>query len=148
MNLTTNSLPIMPNPIDCLSVKIVLLNLLNNLPEQPSINLSSQYITTQESQPSRTLEFKHEISITQQLSFICAYSNDPLHVLATCVEEGFPRSCLIIRLAANTGRHEALVDGLKAISRILQNEAIDGLCPLLKRSSLVPTTYSEPLYEQ
>ncbi|KAN0083021.1 hypothetical protein V8E54_002109 [Elaphomyces granulatus] len=115
----------MLNPIDCLSVKIVLLNLLNNLPEQPSINLSSQYITTQESQPSRTLEFKHEISITQQLSFICAYSNDPLHVLATCVEEGFPRSCLIIRLAANTGRHEALVDGLKAISRILQNEAID-----------------------
>jgi hypothetical protein len=80
--------------------------------------------------PGRTLTFKHEISITQQLAFICAYSDNPLHVLATCVEEEIERHCLVIRFAANTGKHEVLVDGLKVISRILQNEAINGSVPL------------------
>src|SRR5271163_4592431 len=98
----------MANPIDCLSVKIALLSLVNDLPEQPSINASSQYIEAQEPQPGRTLTFKHEVSITQQLAFICAYSGDPLHILATCIEEAIPGSCLIMRFAANTGKHEVL----------------------------------------
>ena len=116
----------MANPVDRLSVKTVLLSLVNDLPEQSSVNASSRYIGTQESQPGRTLTFEHERSITQQLAFISAYSDDPLHVLATCVEEEIPRESLIIRFAANTGKHEVLVDGLTAISRILQNEAING----------------------
>lgn len=120
----------MANPIDRLSVKIALLGLVNDLPEQPSVNENSHYIEAQKSQPSRTLAFKHEISITQQLAFICAYSDDPLHVMATCIEEAIPRGCLVIHVAANTGKHEVLVDGLKAISRILQNEAINGCVPL------------------
>jgi hypothetical protein len=116
----------MANSIDRLSVKIALLSLLSDLPEQPSINVSSQHIEAQESQFGRTLAFKHEISIAQQLAFICAYSDDPLHVLATCIEENISRGCLVIRVAANTGKHKILVDGLKTISRILQTEAING----------------------
>ena len=116
----------MGSSIDRLSVKIALLSLISNLPEQPSVNVPSQYIEAQESQPGRTLTFRHEVSITQQLAFVCAYSDDPLHVLATCVEEAIPSGGLIIHLAANSGKHECLIDGLKEISRILQNEAING----------------------
>lgn len=116
----------MGNSIDHLSVKVALLSLVNNLPEQPSFNVPSQYIEAQKAQPDRTLTFKHEVSISQQLAFICAYSGDPLHVLAVCIEEVILSGCLIIRYAANTGKHEVLVDGLKEISRILQNEAANG----------------------
>lgn len=113
------------NPVDRLALKIILLSLVNDLPEQPNVTSFSRYTGAQESQPGRTLALKHEISITQQLAFICVYSDNPLHVLAACVEE-IPRDCLIIRFAANTGKHEALVVELIAISRILQDEAKNG----------------------
>ncbi len=133
---------------DCLAVKIALLGLVNDLPEQPSTSASSKYIETQESQSGRTLTFKHEIVITQQLAFICAYSNDPLHVLATCVEEVIPRRSLIIRFAVNTGKHEVLVDGLKVISQILQNEAVNGSIPFQPDiPNYQRANYSQPLYE-
>lgn len=119
----------MANTIDCLSVKITLLSLVNNLPEQPSINTSSQHIELGEPQPSRTQIFKHEIPITQQLAFICAYSDDPLHFLAICIVRSILRHCLIIRFAANTAKHESLIDGLKTKSQILQNEAVNGSAP-------------------
>lgn len=109
--------------VDSLSVKIALLSLISNLPEPPSVNSPSEYIEAQE---GRTLTFKHEISITQQLAFICAYSDDPLHVLATCVEEAIPSNGLTIHLAANSGTHVRLINGLKEISQILQNEASNG----------------------
>ena len=123
----------MANHIDCLSVKIALLSLVNNLPEQPSINTSSQHMELGESRPSRSLIFKHEISITQQLAFICVCSDDPLHILAICIEESILRNCLIIRFAANTAKHEALIDGLKTISQILQDEAVNGSVPRQKK---------------
>lgn len=98
----------MVNPIDRLLVNIALLSLVDDLPEPPSVNISSQYIEAQEPQPHRTLSFNYEIIITQQLAFVCAYSGDRLHVLATCVEEATPKSCLVIRFAANSGKHEVL----------------------------------------
>jgi hypothetical protein len=113
----------MGSSVDRLSVKIAILGLISNLPEPPSVNIPSPSI---ESQPGRSLTFKHEISIAQQLAFICAYSDDPLHVLATCVEEASPSDGLTIHLAANSGMHGPLIDGLKKISQILQNEASNG----------------------
>ena len=122
----------MANAVDRLSVRIALLGLLNDLPEQPSINASPNqlFVEAQESQSGRTLTFDHEKSITQRLAYISAYSDDPLHVLATCIEEEARRGCLIIRLAANTGTHENLVNRMTGISQILQNEAINGLLSL------------------
>jgi hypothetical protein len=138
----------MASPVDCLSVKIALLSLVNDLPKQPSINTAEQFIQAHNSWPGRSLTFKHEISITQQLAFICAHSDDPLHVLATCVEEATTKECLTIRFAANTGKHEALVDGLRAISQILQNEAINGLTHSINGISRYQlANYSQPLHE-
>ena len=116
----------MAKPIDRLAAKIALLSLVNNKPEDPRVTKSGEYTGAQVIQPRRTLTFKHEISITQHFAFICAYSEDPLHVVATCIEETIPRNCLIIRVAANTGTHETLLNGLEEISRILQNEATNG----------------------
>lgn len=116
----------MATPLDLLSAKIALLSLLTDLPEPPSINESSRYTKGEKPQPDRTLPFKHEVSITQHLAFICAYSDSPLHVLAICVEEAVTKDSLMIRLAVNTGKHEVLINGLKVMSQILQDEATNG----------------------
>ena len=118
----------MGNPFDSVAVKIALLGLVNDLPEPPSITEPSQFIEARELELARTISFKHETSITQQLAFICAYYDDPLHVMATCIEEvAGSRRGLVIRFAANTGRHEILLARLKEISVILQCEAANGL---------------------
>jgi hypothetical protein len=116
----------MASTVDRLQVKIALLRLVNESPEQSSANTPSQFIETQNSS-ERALSFKHELSITQQLAFICAYSDDPLHVTAVCIEEAIHNRALTIRFAANTGKHDDLVDGLKTISRILECGARNGL---------------------
>jgi hypothetical protein len=119
----------MANSTDCLSAKIVLLHRLNKMPEHPSVNEINQSVQEQELH-CRTLQLKHEISITQQLIFICAYSTDPFHVIATCIEETSQGGQLIIRLAANSGKHEVLLHRLSEISHILQNEALNSMIPL------------------
>src|ERR1700761_3342369 len=116
----------MANDVDRLQVKIAILGLVNEYPEQPSVNELNEYIETQNSQSDRTLTIEHELSITQQLAFICAYSYDPLHIIAVCIEEAIDSRSLTIRIAANTGQHDNLVDGLKIISRILESEAKKG----------------------
>jgi hypothetical protein len=116
----------MANPIDLLRAKIALLSLVTDKPENPSNTKLKECTGVGVSQPRRTLSYRHELSITQQLAFICAYSEDALHIMATCVKETIPKGCLIIRVAANTGKHVILLDGLKEISRILQNEAVNG----------------------
>jgi len=116
----------MASAIDRLQVKIAILGLVNVYPEQPSTNAPSRYIETQKSQSERTLSLKHELSITQQLAFICAYSHDPLHITAVCIEEAIHGRAITIRFAANTGQHGGLVNGLKMISKILESEAKNG----------------------
>jgi hypothetical protein len=116
----------MASIVDLLQVKIAILKLVNEYPEQPSSNTPSQYTETNKSQSERTLSFKHELSIVQQLAFICGYSHDPLHVTAVCIEEAIHGGALIIRFAANKGQHDDLANGLNTISRILENEAKNG----------------------
>jgi hypothetical protein len=116
----------MTSTVDRLQVKIALLRLVSDCPEQPSVNTPSQFLKTQNSQSERVLSFKHELSITQQLAFICAYSHDPCCVTAVCIEEAAHGSALTVRFAANAGKHGKLIDGLKTISRILESEAKNG----------------------
>ena len=113
----------MADLLDCLTVKTILLGIVNDIPEPPTLNIPQKHKFLER---GRALSFKHEVCIAQQLAYVCAYSSDPLHVLAVCVEETASRNGMIIRFAANTGNHEALVDGLQNIARILQNEAKNG----------------------
>ena len=112
----------MADDIDSLAAKVALLSGLHNLPEPPSTNELSVDIEEQQG-CGRTLTRKHEISIVQQLAFICGYSADPLHVTAVCVEERPDSQSIHIRVAANTGRHEVLIGHLRQAARILEDEA-------------------------
>jgi len=112
----------MASSVDCLSAKITLHSILNNLPEQPSTNETKESFEAQQGR-TRNLSLKHEISITQQLAFVCAYSSNPLHVAAVCIEEVAARSSLVFRLAANAGAHDCLIKGMSNVANILQDEA-------------------------
>lgn len=117
---------IMEDPVNRLVVRIALLSLVDDVPEKPSITRSVQAAASQEGLSHRSLSLKHEVSIAQHLAFVSAYSDSPYHVMAVCIEEEVQRASLVIRFAANTGEHKALLDGLKNISVILQNEAANG----------------------
>lgn len=117
----------MVNAIDCLAVKIILLGLASETtPELPKDNAPLEQHTALDA--GRKLSFKQELCIVEQLAFVCSYSSDPHHVLAVCIEEAAARNGLIIRFAFNSGSHQALVDSLERMARLLQNEAVGGAC--------------------
>jgi hypothetical protein len=112
---------------DRLSAKIVFLRLLNDLPEAPSINEPRKSDDdVEELSSNRTLSFKHETCIVQQLAFLSAYSDDPVHTIAVCIEEAGDGSDLTIRFAVNSGEHDVLYAGLNRIATVLREEADDG----------------------
>jgi hypothetical protein len=114
----------MVNPIDKLVVDIALLSLVTESPEKPSDHRQSHI-----SGEGRAISLKDERSICHQLSFICAYSQDPGHIVATCIEEGESNNqALMIRIAANSGKHGNLLAALNGMASILQNEAKKGGC--------------------
>lgn len=121
----------MVNPVDSLTVKTILLSLVNEQVTQPSINLCNED-QEQQSRPDtgRTLSFKYEALIAQHLAFVASYSDGALHVLAVCVEEVEKPSSenggykgLVIRFAVNTGKHEVLQERLLGLAGVLRDEA-------------------------
>lgn len=107
--------------------RIVLLGLLNNKPEEPStLELPPDLATTPQLERSARLALRHETSIVQHLAFICAYSDNPLHVLALCIQEECSQDRLTIKFAANSGQHAKLLVGLRPISNVLENESRGG----------------------
>ena len=99
-------------------------------------------------QGSERMPFKHELLAAQHLAFISAYSNNPKHVMAVSCHEiqdhatqpgsskGVNgdiagRSKMMIRIAANSGTHDEMLQRMKEVGRILQNEANGGKCPFI-----------------
>lgn len=77
---------------------ITLLWTLNEVPEDPKENeLPSDAAT------SRQLTLERERSIGEILAFLSATNDDPLRVMAVCIQENQDRQTLTIRLASNTG---------------------------------------------
>lgn len=109
-----------------LAANIALLGLVTDAPEAPSLMVSTPPKEPPTTASLRTMEFKHERLISQHLSFICATSDDPLRIMATCVEEDPHSERLLIRFAANTGTYKELMESLEHIARILQEEANNG----------------------
>ena len=111
-----------------LAAKIALLSLVNDLPGQPSVA---------EPPPSDDVALKYELLAAHHLAVISAYSNNPLHVLAVACHEiqdlttdsyidgNVSGKRVMIRLAANSGTHDRLLQHLRIIARILQDEASD-----------------------
>lgn len=127
--------------MDRLAANIALLGLITDAPEAASAVVSTPRIEPFSLASLRTISFKHERLISQHLSFVCAYSDDAFHALATCIEEDHPNNRLMIRYAANLGDHKMLMASLNQVTRILQDEARNGLCPLLLSQILLLLTY-------
>ena len=108
---------------DRLAAKIALLKLVTELPESCTVATVAQCPAATHPQREGMLSFAHEKSIAQHLAFICAYSEDPLHVLALCVEQSSGNASMTVRIAANTGKHDFLLQGLRTVADLLQEEA-------------------------
>ena len=95
------------------------------------------------SRRSKRLSLKYELFAAQHLAFISAYSSNPRHVMAVSCHEVQGHASrqtgssdvnddvagqgkIMIRVAANTGTHDALIQHLRVIAKILEKEAADG----------------------
>ena len=94
---------------------ITLLWTLNELPQAPRENELPIQI-----QSVRQLTLEREKFISDTLAFLSATSNDPLKVMAVCIEESLDHHLLTIRLATNTGDCSEAEAGLKDIAKVLE----------------------------
>ena len=104
-----------------LSEDIVLLRMLTAEPAKPTRNAVVNY-----KQPNslleekRTISLQREVDIVDNLTFLCATSEDPEKVIALCLEEEIrPDSCTI-RVSTNTNVPDELLAGLRAIAQLLE----------------------------
>jgi hypothetical protein len=113
--------------LDGLAISIAVLAALNRVPGSPVTEQLAEETLPEETDSVRSIAVRHEKIFIEQLAFICAYSDDPLHVLAFCIEESQILDGVTIRLAANTGNHQALLDGLMPITAMFEQEASQGV---------------------
>lgn len=106
--------------------KVILLQLLNKTPKEPSeINLS-EWKTLEHAFPDRVLDLQREKELAESFAFLAATTNDPKKVVAACVEEGEDQSCLTVRLAVNNGNLDPVIAGFKRMANILERFARQG----------------------
>ena len=68
----------------------------------------------------RQLSWDRERQLVDSFAFISATTDDPLRVMAVCIEEDSDKIGITIRLASNTGDLDSVTRGLNDIARILE----------------------------
>jgi hypothetical protein len=101
--------------------KILLLQLLNNTPEKPSVARISEQA---EHVHVHELSLQREKELTESFAFLAATTNDPKKVVAACVEER--PTGLTVRLAVNHGGLETVKAGFERMARLLERVARAG----------------------
>jgi hypothetical protein len=74
----------------------------------------------------RQLTIERERSIVEILAFLSATTDDPLKVMAVCVEESSGHDCLTIRLATNTGDCSDVEAGFRNMAKVLERSTKRG----------------------
>ena len=74
----------------------------------------------------RQLTLRRERGLVEILAFLAATIDDPLKIMAVCVEESLTGDSLIIRVATNTGDCTDTVFGFQQIARILKRASKRG----------------------
>lgn len=106
--------------------KIILLQLLNNIPEKPSeMNVSERSAQTDDL-PKRVLSLQREKELAESFAFLAATTKDPRKVAAACVEESEEGRCLTVRLAVNNGNLDNVRVGFQKLARALERVARAG----------------------
>lgn len=109
-----------------LAENVTILRVLRREPEKPTENLPPPHLTRERDEPPRHLTFKRERDLVDHLAFLSAFSDDPLRVMAVCLEERPNSEGLIIRVAMNTGDLESVKERLMKIVAILEQVATRG----------------------
>jgi hypothetical protein len=100
---------------------IVLLFILNNLPEGLVENEALDLTRSEESQAtSRLLSLSEEKVLTGVFTFLASTTNDPRKVTALCLEESVDHTSLTIRVSVNHGDLCSVKSGLEDVARILE----------------------------
>lgn len=104
-----------------LSQEIVLLRMLTAEPATPTRNAILNCDKPDLSLPlGRKISLQRELDFVDNLTFICATSENPENVIALCVEEQVQSNSCTIRIAMNAKLPEELLDGMRAIAGVLE----------------------------
>ena len=103
-----------------LSQEIVLLRMLTAEPATPTRNAISCERPDLSLPPGRKISLQREFDIVENLTFISATSENPENVIALCMEEQVQSNTCTFRIAMNTKLPKELVDGIRAVARVLE----------------------------
>ena len=106
------------------SEEIVLLRMLTAEPARPQYNAVVD--AEQANLPpslERKLSLQRELDIVDNLTFVCATSGNPEHVIALCIEEGIQSNSCTFRIAMNIKVPKELMDGIRAIAQVVEKAA-------------------------
>ena len=103
---------------------ICLFQTLNEVPEPPKDHLLST-----ENDPKYCLSALREKEVTSNLAFLSSISDNPLRVMAVCIEEHEDKEGITIRMASNTGDMSLVVNGFNKMARVLEQAALQGIFP-------------------
>ena len=113
--------------------KIVLLHIVNEIPELPLENpmRSACGCADNDRSPHRVLGIDEERGLLEAWTFLASTTDDPRKVVAIAIEELKLDRGLAIRLASNHGGLLRLQQGLQHLASILENVAQCGLSIVL-----------------
>ena len=100
--------------------KIILLQLLNEVPEKPCENKLVVFESREDVSSARTLPLQREKELAESFAFLAATTDDPKKIVAACVEEDKAKECVTVRLAVNNGNLDQVKAGLEKMSEILK----------------------------
>ncbi len=101
---------------------ICLFQTLNQVPEPPKDHLLST-----DNDPKYFLSALREKEVTSNLAFLSSISDNPLRVMAVCIEEHDNKEGLTIRMACNTGDMSLAVNGFNKMAQVLEQAARQGI---------------------
>ena len=110
-----------------LSQEIVLLRMLTAEPATPTRNANVN--CENPNSPlllGRKLSLQRELDLVDNLTFICATSENPENVIALCMEEQVQSNSCTFRIAMNTKLPKQLVNGMRAIAQVLEKADSQG----------------------
>lgn len=100
--------------------KIILLQLLNEVPEKPCENTIVGLEPGEGLSSGRTLTVQREKELAESFAFLAATTDDPRKIVAACVEEDKVKGGLTVRLAVNNGGLDNVKAGFEKMSVILR----------------------------
>jgi len=106
--------------------RIVLLQILNEIPESPAENALHLPPEATNDSIVRTLDIHQERKLVEAFAFLASITNDPRKVIAVAIEEHQTGERLVVRIAANHGGLVTVQGGLQGMADILMRVARTG----------------------